>query len=225
MRVGLPAGWRTWSCSRCCRFAFRRRRSCSPTPGWDCAGAVEISRHQFLVAALLLQLKTVLDNADGQLARLSGRVTAFGRYLDSESDLVVNAAIFVALGTQIGPWLARRGVRHADAGAERQLQRRAPLPPRARRAGGRDARGRGRRCGARARLCRRLRAAGSAGRGIRGVAAPRAARRQPVWPGTTSPRSRSSRTSASRHNSPRSGSVWPSGILRPTSSFSSDRCF
>ena len=40
-----------------------------------------------VAAALLLQLKTVLDNADGQLARLTGRVTALGRYLDSESDL------------------------------------------------------------------------------------------------------------------------------------------
>jgi archaetidylinositol phosphate synthase len=77
--------------------------------GVGLAGAVEIGRHQFLAAALLLQLKTVLDNADGQLARLSGRVTAFGRYLDSESDLVVNAALFVALGTQVGPWLALAG--------------------------------------------------------------------------------------------------------------------
>jgi archaetidylinositol phosphate synthase len=77
--------------------------------GVGLVGAVEISRHQFVLAAVLLQLKTVLDNADGQLARLSGRVTAFGRYLDSESDLVVNAAIFVALGTQIGPWLAAAG--------------------------------------------------------------------------------------------------------------------
>src|SRR5471032_796480 len=77
--------------------------------GVGLAGAVEIGRHQFLLAAILLQAKTVLDNADGQLARLSGRVTAFGRYLDSESDLVVNAAIFVALGTRIGPWLALAG--------------------------------------------------------------------------------------------------------------------
>jgi phosphatidylglycerophosphate synthase len=77
--------------------------------GVGLAGAVEIGRHQFLLAAVLLQLKTVLDNADGQLARLSGRVTAFGRYLDSECDLVVDAAIFVALGTQIGPWLAVAG--------------------------------------------------------------------------------------------------------------------
>jgi phosphatidylglycerophosphate synthase len=44
-----------------------------------------------------VQLKTVLDNADGQLARLTGRVTVFGRYLDSECDLLVNAALFAAL--------------------------------------------------------------------------------------------------------------------------------
>lgn len=62
------------------------------------AGAVELARGHLVVAALLVQLKTVLDNADGQLARLTGRVSAFGRYLDSEMDLVVNAALFAALG-------------------------------------------------------------------------------------------------------------------------------
>ena len=71
--------------------------------------AVAVGRHAFLAAALLLQLKTVLDNADGQLARLSGRITAFGRYLDSESDLLVDAAVFAALGLWIGPWLALAG--------------------------------------------------------------------------------------------------------------------
>ena len=71
--------------------------------------AVAIGRHAFLAAALLLQLKTVLDNADGQLARLSGRITAFGRYLDSESDLLVDAAVFAALGLWIGPWFALAG--------------------------------------------------------------------------------------------------------------------
>ncbi|HEY6053492.1 MAG TPA: CDP-alcohol phosphatidyltransferase family protein, partial [Gaiellaceae bacterium] len=62
-------------------------------------------RGHFLLAALLLQAKTVLDNADGQLARASGRVTAFGRYLDSEADLLVDAAIFAALG-----WATGRGL-------------------------------------------------------------------------------------------------------------------
>ena len=51
---------------------------------------------------VLLQLKTVLDNADGQLARASGRVTLTGRYLDTEADLVVNAALFAALGYVTG---------------------------------------------------------------------------------------------------------------------------
>ncbi len=69
------------------------------------AAAVELARGHLLVAALVLQLKTVLDNADGQLARLSGRVTVLGRYLDSELDLLVNAALFAAVGWSTGHWL------------------------------------------------------------------------------------------------------------------------
>jgi archaetidylinositol phosphate synthase len=61
-------------------------------------------------SALLLQLKTVLDNADGQLARTSGRTSALGRYLDTEADLVVNAAVFAALAYETGsPVLALAG--------------------------------------------------------------------------------------------------------------------
>jgi phosphatidylglycerophosphate synthase len=71
------------------------------------AGAVELARGHLVVAALLLQAKTVLDNADGQLARTTGRVSAFGRYLDSECDLATNAAVFAALGWATGrPLLA-----------------------------------------------------------------------------------------------------------------------
>jgi archaetidylinositol phosphate synthase len=69
--------------------------------------ALALARGELLAAAVLLQLKTVLDNADGQLARVSGRVTLTGRYLDTEADLVVNAAIFAALGHVTGqPLLA-----------------------------------------------------------------------------------------------------------------------
>jgi archaetidylinositol phosphate synthase len=64
--------------------------------------AVELGRGSLLVAALLVQLKTLLDNADGQLARLTGRTSSFGRYLDSEVDLVVNAALCVGLGWTSG---------------------------------------------------------------------------------------------------------------------------
>jgi len=74
------------------------------------AAAVELGRGSLLAAAVLVQLKTLLDNADGQLARLTGRMSAFGRYLDSEVDLVVNAALFTGLGWTTGnPALALAG--------------------------------------------------------------------------------------------------------------------
>jgi archaetidylinositol phosphate synthase len=66
------------------------------------AAAVELGRGSLLAAALLVQLKTLLDNADGQLARLTGRTSTFGRYLDSEVDLLVNAALFAALAWTTG---------------------------------------------------------------------------------------------------------------------------
>jgi archaetidylinositol phosphate synthase len=72
--------------------------------------AVELGRGSLLAAALFVQLKTLLDNADGQLARLTGRTSAFGRYLDSEVDLLVNAALFTGLGWTSGnPALALAG--------------------------------------------------------------------------------------------------------------------
>jgi archaetidylinositol phosphate synthase len=74
------------------------------------ASAVELGRGSLLAAALLVQLKTLLDNADGPLARLTGRTSAFGRYLDSEVDLFVNAALFAAVGWTTGqPVLAFAG--------------------------------------------------------------------------------------------------------------------
>ena len=74
------------------------------------AGAIELARGHLVLAALLVQAKTVFDNADGQLARLTGRVTAFGRYLDSECDLLVDAALFAGLGWYTGrPFVAALG--------------------------------------------------------------------------------------------------------------------
>jgi len=72
--------------------------------------ALALARGQLVVAAVLLQMKTLLDNTDGQLARASGRVTLAGRYLDTEADLLVNAALFAALGHVTGqPVLAAAG--------------------------------------------------------------------------------------------------------------------
>jgi len=71
------------------------------------AGAYAVARGALVVGALLLQLKTLLDNADGKLARVTGRVTLVGRYLDTIADLVVNAAVLAALGHVTGqPLLA-----------------------------------------------------------------------------------------------------------------------
>lgn len=92
--------------------------------------AVELARGQLVAAALLLQLKTVLDNADGQLARLSGRITALGRYLDSELDLIVNAALFAAVAWSTGRtalavagFVALTTVLNANFNAERLYRR------------------------------------------------------------------------------------------------------
>jgi archaetidylinositol phosphate synthase len=69
--------------------------------------AVALGRGALVLAALLLQLKTILDNADGRLAWASGRVSLLGRYLDTEADLAVNVLLFAALGYVTGqPWLA-----------------------------------------------------------------------------------------------------------------------
>ncbi len=68
------------------------------------AAAWQLGSGRLVAAALLLQLKTVLDNADGQLARMTGRLSALGRYLDSESDLLVDAAVCAALGYVTGRW-------------------------------------------------------------------------------------------------------------------------
>lgn len=69
------------------------------------AAAFAIGGAHLVLAAILLQVKTVLDNADGQLARASGRVSVLGRYLDSESDLLVNAALFAGLGYLTGHYV------------------------------------------------------------------------------------------------------------------------
>ena len=53
-------------------------------------------------AAVLLQLKMLLDNLDGGVARATGRVTRMGRYLDSVLDTVVNVLLFAALAVH-GP--------------------------------------------------------------------------------------------------------------------------
>lgn len=65
--------------------------------GLVAASLVVLGPASWLWAALLLQLKTLLDNLDGGVARATGRVTRMGRYLDSVLDLAVNLTLFAAL--------------------------------------------------------------------------------------------------------------------------------
>ena len=73
------------------------------------AAACALARGGLIAAAVLLQLKTLLDNLDGQLARAAGQVTLAGRYLDTVADLLVNAALFAALGYATGQPLLAAG--------------------------------------------------------------------------------------------------------------------
>jgi archaetidylinositol phosphate synthase len=66
-----------------------------------------IAKGHWIWAAWLIQVKTVLDNADGQLARASSMTSEIGRYADTEGDLLVNAALFWGVGAATGQlWLA-----------------------------------------------------------------------------------------------------------------------
>ncbi len=69
------------------------------------AAATAIARGDLIAGALLLQAKTLLDNTDGRLARAAGRPSALGRYLDTEVDLLVNGALFAALGYETGSYV------------------------------------------------------------------------------------------------------------------------
>lgn len=48
-------------------------------------------------AALFLIIKSILDAADGELARIRKTPSYTGRYLDSVADILLNAIIFIAL--------------------------------------------------------------------------------------------------------------------------------
>lgn len=63
---------------------------------------VLLRRGHRVTPAVLLQVKTLLDNLDGQLARATGRTTETGRLLDTEGDLIVNAAVLTGLAGRWG---------------------------------------------------------------------------------------------------------------------------
>ena len=52
-----------------------------------------ILENQYILAALFLVLKSIIDAADGELARLRKKPSYIGRYLDSVFDLILNFCI------------------------------------------------------------------------------------------------------------------------------------
>lgn len=54
-----------------------------------------------VLGTLALQMKNVLDAVDGSLARVQRRPSRIGRFLDTDLDAVVAAAVFTALGVAL----------------------------------------------------------------------------------------------------------------------------
>ena len=61
----------------------------------------------YWLAAFFLILKSILDAADGELARVKETPSYTGRYLDSVADILLNALFFLAIGyvTQSPLWI------------------------------------------------------------------------------------------------------------------------
>ena len=80
--------------------------------GLGCAWAVtQEGRAMTIAGGWLLVLCYLLDNCDGEIARLKGQCTAFGAFFDTFVDWIVHTAFFAALGvgvaaaTENGLWL------------------------------------------------------------------------------------------------------------------------
>jgi hypothetical protein len=65
------------------------------------AGALLYDERLGLVAFALLILHSIVDSADGQLARMTGQVTDLGRVLDAAGGYVTHVAIFLAIGANL----------------------------------------------------------------------------------------------------------------------------
>lgn len=57
-----------------------------------------ILQNQFLLAGLFIILKSIIDAADGELARLKNTPSYVGRYLDSVFDIILNFLLLIAIG-------------------------------------------------------------------------------------------------------------------------------
>ncbi len=68
-----------------------------------------------IIGALAFLVSMVLDRADGELARLSGKSSRFGAIYDLITDAICNAALFIGLGVaamngELGGWGLLMGI-------------------------------------------------------------------------------------------------------------------
>lgn len=61
-----------------------------------------ILKDYYWLAAFFLILKSILDAADGELARIKQKPSYSGRYLDSVADILLNALFFISIGYVAG---------------------------------------------------------------------------------------------------------------------------
>lgn len=59
---------------------------------------IAILNSNYLLAAILLPIKSCIDAADGEMARAKNRPSYVGRYMDSISDILLNFGLFLAIG-------------------------------------------------------------------------------------------------------------------------------
>ena len=64
-------------------------------------GALLYYENRGLFAFLLLILSETIDSADGQLARMTGRITELGRVVDGVGDYLAHAAIYIAIAVGV----------------------------------------------------------------------------------------------------------------------------
>ncbi len=57
-----------------------------------------ILQHHYLWAGIFIVLKSILDGADGELARLKATPSYVGRYLDSVLDIILNFLLLLCIG-------------------------------------------------------------------------------------------------------------------------------
>ncbi|MSO68921.1 MAG: CDP-alcohol phosphatidyltransferase family protein [Alphaproteobacteria bacterium] len=65
----------------------------------------------FVIGSLLFLLSTLMDHADGELARLSGKSSKIGHFYDLSADIAVQVLLFIAIGIGLrDTWIGASGL-------------------------------------------------------------------------------------------------------------------